>query len=173
MVSIKEAAAFLGVSSQTLRRWEREGKILPAERTPGGMRRYNLALLRPEKFHALDIKRKTIAYIRTSSFERKDDMKHQKRQIELYCAHQGWNFELIADFGSAMDLKREGLKQLLKRILAGDVGRLVITHRNRLLQFGSVELVFYICEEKNVEVVILNQGEDMILDEDLSEDLPF
>jgi excisionase family DNA binding protein len=48
MVSIQEAAEFLGVSPQTLRRWEREGRLLPDERTPGGRRRYDLARLRPE-----------------------------------------------------------------------------------------------------------------------------
>ena len=35
MVSIREAAEFLGVAAQTLRRWEREGKLIPDERTPG------------------------------------------------------------------------------------------------------------------------------------------
>ncbi|WP_298187488.1 MerR family DNA-binding transcriptional regulator, partial [Acidiferrobacter sp.] len=52
MVSIHEAAEFLGVAAQTLRRWEREGKLIPDERTPGGRRRYDLARLRPEQFHA-------------------------------------------------------------------------------------------------------------------------
>lgn len=41
----------------------------------------------------------------------------------------------------------------------GQVGRLIITHKDRLLWFGA-ELVFAICEAKQVEVIILNQGED-------------
>ena len=45
LVSIREAAEALGVSPQTLRRWEREGRLLPDERTPGGCRRYDLARL--------------------------------------------------------------------------------------------------------------------------------
>ena len=32
-LSIQKAAAFLGVSTQTLRRWERSKKIEPAQRT--------------------------------------------------------------------------------------------------------------------------------------------
>lgn len=40
-VSIKVASQHLGVSSETLRRWERDGK-LPAYRTNGGHRRYDL-----------------------------------------------------------------------------------------------------------------------------------
>jgi predicted site-specific integrase-resolvase len=79
--------------------------------------------------------------------------------LELYCARQGWTFEVIADLGSGMNCHRKGLKRLLNAILANEVGRLVITHRDRLLRFGA-ELVFAVCEAKNVEVVILNQGED-------------
>ena len=36
---------------------------------------------------------------------------------------------------------------------------MVLTHKDRLLRFGA-ELIFAICEAKEVEVVILNQGED-------------
>ena len=46
-------------------------------------------------------------------------------------------------------------------------GRLVITHKDRLLRFGA-ELVFSLCEAKQVEVVILNQGEDATFEEDLA-----
>ena len=39
-----------------------------------------------------------------------------------------------------------------------------------MLRFGA-ELVFSICEAKQVEVVILNQGEDAIFEEDLAKDV--
>ena len=42
LVSIHEAAQFLGVTPTTLRRWEREGRLLPDVRTRGGDRRYDL-----------------------------------------------------------------------------------------------------------------------------------
>jgi predicted site-specific integrase-resolvase len=47
---------------------------------------------------------------------------------------------------------------------------LVITHKDRLTGFGA-ELVFAICEAKNLEVVILNQGEDRTFKEDLAKDV--
>ena len=50
------------------------------------------------------------------------------------------------------------------------VGRLVITHKDRLLRFGA-ELVFSICEARGVEVVIINQGEDASFEEDLAKDV--
>ncbi|WP_297393905.1 MerR family DNA-binding transcriptional regulator, partial [Acidiferrobacter sp.] len=103
MVSIHEAAEFLGVAAQTLRRWEREGKLIPDERTPGGRRRYDLARLRPEQFHAPESALRTIAYARVSSHDRKEDLERQKQVLELYCARQGWTFEVIADWGSGMN----------------------------------------------------------------------
>ena len=61
---------------------------------------------------------------------------------------------MVADLGSGMNYHKKGLKKLLDGIVAGAVGRLVIAHKDRLLRFGA-ELVFAICETKNVEVVIL------------------
>lgn len=171
LVPIHEAAEALGVSAQTLRRWEREGRLLPNERTAGGRRRYDLARLKPEKFRSqAEAVRKTVAYARVSSHDQKDDLERQKQVLELYCARQGWTFEVIADLGSGMNYHKKGLKKLLEAIIEGQVGRLVITHKDRLLRFGA-ELVFAICEAKNVEVVILNQGEDTTFEEDLAKDV--
>ncbi|VVM08545.1 hypothetical protein MAMC_02262 [Methylacidimicrobium cyclopophantes] len=171
LVGIREAAEALGVSAQTLRRWEREGRLFPDERTAGGRRRYDLVRLRPGMFRAGDeAKRRTIAYARVSSHDQKDDLERQKQVLELYCARQGWTFEVIADLGSGMNYHKKGLKRLLDAIIDGQVGRLVLTHKDRLLRFGA-ELVFAICEAKNVEVVILNQGEDTTFEEDLAKDV--
>lgn len=52
MESIQEVAQFMGVAAQTLRPWDREGKLLPDERRPGWRRCYNLARLRLEQFQA-------------------------------------------------------------------------------------------------------------------------
>ena len=170
LVSIGEAASALGVSITTLRRWEAAGKLV-AEHTAGGHRRYDLAKLRPEWFHAVDTaNRRTIAYARVSSHDQTEDLERQKQVLELYCARQGWTFEVIADLGSGMNYRKKGLKRLLDDVVEGHIGRLVIAHEDRLLRFGA-ELVFAICEAKNVEVVILNQGEDTTFEEDLAKDV--
>lgn len=169
-VGIGEAAEVLGVSITTLRRWEAEGRLI-AEHTPGGHRRYDLAKLRPEQYRASrEGDRKTIAYARVLSHDQKDDLERQKQGLELYCARQGWTFEVVADLGSGMNDNKKGLKTLLSQIIDGSVGRLVISHKDRLLRFGA-ELVFAICEAKNVEVVIINQGEDTTFEEDLAKDV--
>ncbi|MBK1718897.1 IS607 family transposase [Thiocystis violacea] len=170
LVGIGEAAKTLGVSITTLRRWEAEGKLV-AEHTAGGHRRYDLAKLRPDLFRAeAEANRRTIAYARVSSHDQRDDLERQKQVLELYCARQGWTFEVIADLGSGMNCHKKGLKRLLDEVIEGRIGRLVITHKDRLLRFGA-ELVFAICEAKQVEVVILNQDEDTTFEEDLASDV--
>ncbi len=170
LVSISEAAEVLGVSMTTLRRWEASGKLV-AEHTAGGHRRYDLAKLKPEMFRdAMDAQRRTVAYARVSSQDRKDELERQQQVLELYCARQGWTFEVITDLGSGMDYHKKGLRKLLDAIIDGQVGRLVITHKDRLLRFGA-ELVFAVCEARQVEVVILNQGEDTMFEQDLARDV--
>jgi len=170
LVRISGAAEALGVSITTLRRWEAEGK-LEAEHTAGGHRRYDLAKLRPEMFRAeAENRRRTIAYARVSRRNQKDELERQKQVLKLYCARQGWRFEIIADLGSGLNYHKKGLKRLLDAVIAGEIGRLVITHQDRLLRFGA-ELVLAICAARNVEVVILNQGEDAAFEEDLAKDM--
>ena len=168
-ISIGEAAQLLGVSVSTLRRWDREGKV-SSVRTSGNQRRYDLDVLLPHRVVAKTDCRKTLAYARVSSHDQKEDLERQKQVLELYCAHQGWMFEVISDLGSGMNYHKKGLKRLLNEVLEGCVARLVVTHKDRLLRFGA-ELVFAICEAKNVSVVILNSGEDTTFEEDLAKDV--
>ena len=174
LCTIGEAARLLGVSIPTLRRWEESGKLVP-ERTAGKHRRYDITKLKPELAIA-DTTRTTIAYARVSSHDQREDLERQKQVLELYCAQHGWNFTLLSDLGSGMNYHKKGLRRLLDAILSGDdsIMRLAqskdVTHKDRLLRFGA-ELVFAICEAKNVEVVILNQGEECSFEEDLAKDV--
>lgn len=55
-------------------------------------------------------------------------------------------------------------------ILDREVKRLVLTHKDRLLRFGA-ELVFARCQTRQVEVVIINQGDDISFEEELAKDV--
>ncbi len=83
---------------------------------------------------------------------------------------KGGTFESVADLGSGMNYHKKGLKRLLNDILADWVGRLVVTHKDRLLRFGA-DLGFAICEAKQVEVVILNHSADTTFEEELGQDV--
>lgn len=169
LLTIRETGKVLGVSTSTLRRWEREGRLIPDERTEGNQRRYLLSSIRPN-LRKDGGQRKTIAYARVSSADQKKDLERQKQILELFCASNGWTFELVSDLGSGMNYYKKGLKKLLEEIISGDIERLVITHKDRLLRFGA-ELVFSICEAKDVEVIIINKGEQATFEEDLAKDV--
>lgn len=170
-LSIGEAAERLGVSITTLRRWEALGRLVP-KRTQAGHRRYDAALI--ESLYGAHAQEKTdgrtIAYARVSSSDQKADLEKQKEILELFCTGRGWRFEMISDLGSGMNYHKKGLVRLLNILVNEDVERLVITQKDRLLRFGA-ELVFAVCEAKNVEVVIVNKGSDASFDEDLAQDM--
>lgn len=69
-----------------------------------------------------------------------------------------------------MNYKKRGLKNLLDAILSRKIKRLVLTHKDRLLRFGA-KLIFTLCEIHQIEVVIMNQGEDLSFEEDLAKDV--
>ena len=171
LINIGEAAKCLGVSISTLRRWEAQGRLVP-ERTPAGHRRYDvckLAELTGERLASKE-QRKTIAYARVSSNDQKADLERQRQGLERFCAQKGWEHEIICDLGSGMNCRKKGLVKLLELLVSGRMKRLVLTRKDQLLRFGA-ELVFSICELKNVEVVIINQGEEPSFEEDLEKDV--
>ena len=165
-VKIGEAAKLLGVSVQALRNWEMEGKIMPSHRTPGGQRMYDLAKL----LGANNLTYPTIAYARVSSSDQKEDLERQHVILEAFCNKNGWKTEIIRDFGSGMNYNKKGFLRLLELIVQGQISRLVITHKDRLLRFGA-EIVFRICELKGIEIVIINKGEQPSFEEELTRDV--
>jgi len=63
----------------------------------------------------------------------------------MFCSKNGWTFDIISDLGSGMNYQKKGLKKLLNAIIDDNVGRLVLTHKDRLLRFGAVH-IFFICQ---------------------------
>ena len=165
-VKIGEDAKLLGVSVQALRNWEVEGKIMPSHRTPGGQKMSDLA----ELLGVNDLTYPTIAYARVSSSDQKKDLERQHAVLEAFCDKNGWQTEIIRDLGSGMNYNNQGLGRLLELMVHGQMSRLVITHKDRLLRFGA-EIVFRICELKGIEVVIINKSKQPSFEEELTRDV--
>ena len=166
LVKIGEASQLLGCSISTLRKWEATGELIPARKTAGGTRYYATSDL----LGLGDADAPTVCYARVSSHDQKDDLERQHAMLEAYCAAKGWRSDIIKDLGSGMNYRKPGLNRLLEMILRKQVRRLVITHKDRLLRFGS-ELVFALCAHQQIEIVIIHKGEQPTFEEELAKDV--
>jgi len=165
-IKIGEAATLLGVGIDTLRKWEKSGELIPDRKTKGGTRFYDAAKL----LQLNEADHPTIGYARVSSHDQKADLTRQVEMLETYCAAKGWCSEVITDLGSGMNFSKKGLARLLEIILTKRAKRLVLTHKDRLLRFGS-ELVLTLCELQGIEVVIIHKGECPSFEVELAEDI--
>lgn len=175
-IGIKEAAEILGVSTSTLRRWEKEGRITSYRTQSGGRgaghRRYDkdkvlelAGRLRPRT------DRVTVGYARVSSSDQREDMVRQREMLLAYCAAHGWSCEIVEDLGSGLNYNRRGFTGLIRRIINNEIERVVIVHRDRLVRFGH-ELMEQIFEQKEVSLEIIDKTEvDLTREEEFVQDV--
>jgi predicted site-specific integrase-resolvase len=169
-ISIGKVANILGVSKQTLRRWEKEGRI-QSSRTHKNHRRYDISEIQGLQLRGpANNQKKTIGYARVSSHDQKRDLERQANLLESYLAKNGWTYEIIQDLGSGLNYNKKGLKKLIKLICSNDIDRLVITHKDRLLRFGS-EIIFSLCEHFGIEIIIMNASKELTFEDELVQDV--
>lgn len=166
LVKIGEAARLLGTDHSTLRKWESTGELLPARKTKGGTRYYDVAELMGFSNEAAP----TLCYCRVSSHDQKADLDRQQELLEAYCSAKGWRTQVIRDLGSGMNYRKKGLNQLLELIMKRQIKRLVLSHKDRLLRFGA-ELVFSLCDIQGIEIIIIHKGDQPSFEEELANDV--
>lgn len=153
---INEFAKRIGRSVQTIRRWEREGK-LTARRLPSGHRYFDESDVRLMLGGAPST-RATVVYCRVSNAGQKDDLVSQVEAMEMYCRAAGMAVdEWIQEVGGGMNFKRKKFLGLLDRIQRGEVGMLLVAHKDRLVRFGY-DLIKHIATENGCEIIAVNQA---------------
>lgn len=156
--SINEFSKILGVSAQTLRNWDTNGKLHPHHTSTNGYRYYSHEQLNQVMNVKPNLNRVTIGYCRVSSHKQKDDLERQIENVRTYLIAQGQPFEIISDIGSGINYKKKGLKELIKLITQNKVEKVVVLYKDRLLRFGF-ELVEYIASLYNCEIEIMDNTE--------------
>ena len=169
MMSIGKAAKYIGVSIEQMRRLDRQGKLV-SFRSAGNTRYYTQERL-DEYLHKPRHKRErvVIGYCRVSSTKQKDDLTRQIENTRSYLLAQGVPFEIIEDIGSGINYSKPGLQKLLRRIAAGEVEKVVVMYKDRLLSFGF-ELVEQIATIYGTRIEIIDstpKEEEQELVEDL------
>ena len=104
-VTIGTLAKEVGVTVETLRAWEKAGKI-KAERTQGGHRRYELEEVLNYSNRNKSNAKVTAIYARVSTPSRKNDLDMQRQVLELFCASKGWQYKVIEDIGSGLNYNK-------------------------------------------------------------------
>ena len=64
--------------------------------------------------------------------------------------------EWITESGGGMNFKRPKFLALIDRICRGEISRLIVAHKDRLVRFGF-ELIRHICDEHDCELIVVNQ----------------
>lgn len=151
----------LGVSKETLRTWETEGKI-SATKTPGGHRRYNMPSFGTEE---PSYPHRCIAYARVSSKKQEGDL---ERQIG-FLKSKFPSYEIVSDIGSGINFKRKGLLSILDLAMQGKLKDVVVAHKDRLCRFGF-EIFEHIFKYTGAAITIIEDSKDDPTDE-LSRDI--
>ena len=171
MLSIGKFAKSLGVSIQTLRNWDKEGKLKPTYVTENGYRYYSKDLL--NKFRNIKnvnkIKKKNILYARVSTKNQKDDLDRQVDNLKQYAYSKGYSFEIITDIGSGINYKKEGLLKMINLVECGEVDRIIVLYKDRLIRFGY-DLIEYICKLNDTKIEIVDNS-TISKEQELTEDL--
>ena len=168
--SAKTVTQILGVTAQTLRNWDKEGKLKPAYTKSNGYRYYSEEdVLSYTKERDTKKERKLVGYVRVSSKKQEDDLNRQKENLESYLKQTNQEYEIVSDIGSGFDYTKPGLKKLIEKINKKEVDEIVVLYKDRLLRYGF-ELIEYFATLNNVKIRVLDKI-NKIEDEELVEDL--
>tara|TARA_B100001971_G_scaffold68601_1_gene63141 strand:- start:313 stop:906 length:594 start_codon:yes stop_codon:yes gene_type:complete len=165
-VSQKKACAVFGVSTSTLRRWDKKNKIKTI-RTPSNYRRYDISSVEQTKNkNSIVVSKKKMCYCRVSSKKQMDDLERQQD----YLKSKYPNHEIISDIGSGINWKRKGLLSILEQSNNGLIEEVVVAHKDRLARF-AFELIQWLLEKNGCKLVVLNEPiseEEKLTDDILS-----
>ena len=168
--SSKTVTQILGVTAQTLRNWDKEGKLKPSYVKSNGYRYYS-----EDSILSYTQERKTkkninvIGYARVSLKKQSDDLERQVNNLKTYLDSKYNEYEIITDIGSDINYTKPGLKKLIEKINRKEVDLIIVLYKDRLLRFGF-ELVEYFAELNNVKIEVLDKI-DKNQDQELVEDL--
>lgn len=171
-LTTSNASRVLGVHPNTLRRWESDG-VIECIRVRGGYRLFNISKFRRDQEQKKkngeeqkNKEKKNFIYARVSSSKQSEDLQRQIRDLET--SYPG--FQVFSDTGSGINFKRKGFKRLLQEIMHGNVGKVVVSYKDRLCRI-AFDLLEFICDQHQTELLVHNQDKEGSDEKELLEDL--
>lgn len=165
---MNEVSEITGLAQSTLRLMHRKGELVPAKISSGGTRYYSDEQIKEYMGIETVSKRIVIGYARVSSRKQEDDLSKQIENLKTYMFAKGYSFEMITDIGSSVNYSRNGLTKLLERIHNGEVSKVVVLYKDRLVRFGF-ELLETVCKLNDCEIEIVDNTPKINEDELLND----
>ena len=173
-LTTSNSSRILGVHPNTLRKWANCGYI-DVIRANGGHRLFNVTKFKRDNTQKeKDIlstnttkkERTNYIYARVSSSKQSSDLVRQIKILEA--SYPG--FQVLSDTGSGINFKRKGLQRLLQEIIRGNIGKVVVSYRDRLCRI-AFDLLEFICKQYKTELLVHNQNTEGSDEKELLEDL--
>ena len=175
LLKIRDAADYLNVSQDTLRKWDKTNKLKPLK-TAGGHRRYdtdsldNFIGITRDNENEPEVVCATYARVSSNEQKQKGDLDRQSQRLSEYCAKNRLLVTyIIKDVGSGLNDNRNGFIKLTDLVIAGKINKLVIEHKDRLTRF-QFKFIKKIFESYGCEVIVVNEI-DVSDNEELTTDM--
>lgn len=156
--SIRKFADLIDVNPQTLRNWDKEGKLKPAYVNPDTGYRYYSEEQLQEQLGKIAEEKIVVGYCRVSSKKRQADLERQVQNMKTYLLAQGKPFKIVTDIGSGINYNKKGLNEVIDLVMDKKVSKIVVLYKDRLVRFGY-ELIKNICDKNNVSIEIIDHNE--------------
>ena len=166
LLTLQEACRRLGIHPNTLRKWDKQGKIMVV-RTVGGRRTIpESELERLMGFVKPDVSRKAVIYVRVSQ-KQKGGLERQRQSLLDYAKSRGYEVvAVLEDVASGLNEKRKSLSKLFDLVER----REIVAFKDRLTRFGFSYLERYFSSH-GVRIEVVNGEEPKDAYQELVEDL--
>lgn len=152
---VGEVATQLGVSPQTVRRYEKEGRI-EATRSITGQRLFKQEDIDKLLGKSEETNERLVFYVRESNTSLKSALDNQIKMLE---SEYGQAEKVYKDLGSGLNENRKGLRQLLNDAKNEEFNTVCIIAKDRLTRFGFTYLE-ELLEGYNVKIKVLDDREN-------------
>ncbi len=173
LLTLEEACRRLGIHPNTLRKWDKQGKI-KCIRTIGGRRRIpESEVERLMGFVKPDVSKNAVIYVRVSSYDQKQKgvLERQKQSLLDYAKSKGYEVvAILEDVASGLNENRRSLDRVFDFVEERKIGVVVVAFKDRLTRFGFRYLERYF-SSYGVRIEVVNGEEPKDAYRELVEDL--
>lgn len=151
----KEILEKYKITRVTLCNWKRSG-VVSSVVLPNGRFDYIVNNVVLTEF----ANKKNIIYSRVSTSSQKENLYRQTDRIKSFCSSKGIIVnETYEEIASALNYNRAFYKKLKEKVLNGEVDKIIIEYKDRLLRIGFEDFED-LCGKFNTEIIVLDDSYD-------------